>query len=84
MNRKGIFITLEGGDGSGKTTMIQRLVPSLWRKKAIQLSRRENQVGSKFRKRSALSFWTLPIQVWMPGQKRFYMRQPGVSIWWRR
>ncbi|WP_311080872.1 dTMP kinase [Paenibacillus polymyxa] len=25
MNRKGIFITLEGGDGSGKTTMIQRL-----------------------------------------------------------
>ena len=54
---KGLFITMEGPDGAGKTTVINQLIPLLQKHALVDIVQQENLVGAALLKIFEKSFW---------------------------
>lgn len=68
MGKEGFFITLEGGEGSGKTTVLGRVAAYLQNRSMPYRITREPG-GIEIAEKFALLFWILPILQWMHVQR---------------
>ena len=84
MLNKGIFITFEGPEGAGKTTVIAEIYKRLEQEKEKKTIITREPGASVSRKKSAILYSTTNIRRWMAGRKHFCMRQPVDNILSRR
>ena len=71
---KGLFITMEGPDGAGKTTVINQLIPLLQKHALVDIVSTREPGGSRIAEKKS-SLQKSPQEE----QKPFYMQQDAVS-----
>ena len=83
MIQKGVFITFEGPEGAGKTTVIKELYKRLEEEgQKVILTREPEEFES--RRKSVQLFLIMIIRKWMRRRKRFFMLPQDGSILLKR
>ena len=78
--KKGIFITIEGGEGAGKSTLIEQLSNTmLQRGKSVTTTREPGGIPIAEQIRAVI-LDREQYQRWMQERKRCFMRLPEDSI----
>jgi hypothetical protein len=75
-----MFITLEGLDGSGKTTQFQPLVSWLASRGHAVLALRD-QAAPKSASAFETCCTTIGMSIWMPGRSSCCIARPGRNLW---
>ena len=77
--KKGFFITFEGPDGSGKTTVSTAVAKRL-QEKGIDTVYTREPGGIEIAEQIRSVIWIRPIRRWTARRKPCFTLQPGVSI----